>query len=79
MDAFGAAFRQSLPGLSPQDVTMRMMFMAGAMAHTILNMDKLAAFHGRRMAEPSTESLVRQMVDFVSGGFAGLNGMGGNA
>lgn len=71
VDSFSSAFRRSLPHLSPPEVTMRMMFMAGAMAHAILNIDKLAAFHGKRMAEPSTESLVRQMVDFIAGGFPG--------
>ncbi|MGK0187084.1 MAG: AcrR family transcriptional regulator [Verrucomicrobiales bacterium] len=72
VDAFNLAFRKSLPDLKPQEVTMRMMFMAGAMAHAILNIDKLAGFHGKRMAEPSTESLVRQMVDFIAGGFPGI-------
>ncbi|MCB1097687.1 MAG: TetR family transcriptional regulator [Verrucomicrobiae bacterium] len=72
VDSFSAAFRKSLPHLTPQDVTVRMMFMAGAMAHTILNIDKLAAFHGRKMAEPSTDKLIRQMVDFVGGGFPGV-------
>ena len=75
VDAFSAGFRKSLPHLTPQDVTVRMMFMAGAMAHTILNIYKLAEFHGKRMAEPSTDKLIRQMVDFVAGGFPGITGM----
>ena len=71
VERFGAAFGRCLPRLTPAEVTMRMMFMAGAMAHTILNIDKIAAFHGSSMVVPPTEELVRQMVDFVASGFAG--------
>ena len=69
IDRFGAAFGRCLPQLGPEEVTMRMMFMAGAMAHTILNVDRIAVFHGRRMEVPETDDLVRQMVRFVAGGF----------
>ena len=72
IDRFGVAIRRCVPQLSPQDVTMRMMFMAGSMVHTILNLDKLEAFHGKQFAQPSTERLIKQLVEFVSAGLPGF-------
>lgn len=74
-DAFAEAFRCSLPHLSAQEITMRMMFMAGAMAHSTLNLERFAAIHGRPSAA-STEVLLRQMVEFAAAGFA-AGGAGG--
>jgi AcrR family transcriptional regulator len=74
VEKFGAAFGRCLPHLTSAEVTMRMMFMAGAMVHTILNIDKLAVFHGSALVVPPTEELVRQMVEFVASGFTGEKG-----
>jgi AcrR family transcriptional regulator len=57
---FTAAFTRSLPGLSKQELALRLQFMFGAMAHTML-------FACQQFSTDSN-LLVRELVAFVIGG-----------
>ena len=57
---FKAAFGRALPYLSEQELAMRLQFMAGAMAHTML-------FACRQFSEDGN-LLMRELVAFIGGG-----------
>jgi AcrR family transcriptional regulator len=57
---FTAAFGRSLPGLSEQEVALRMQFMVGAMAHTMLFACEQFSIDGNL--------LLRELVAFMVGG-----------
>jgi len=60
VNRFTAAFGRALPRLSEQELALRLQFMVGAMAHTML-------FAWRQFAADGN-LLVRELVAFVIGG-----------
>ena len=68
-ERYAVVFRRILPELTREEVTMRILFMAGVMSHTIMNLDKLQIAHGDPAAIPGSEELLHQMVQFSSAGF----------
>lgn len=67
---FTAAFSRTLPRLSEQELTLRLQFMVGAMAHTML-------FAWRQFATDG-ELLVRELVAFIVGGLRAPAALGEN-
>jgi len=59
---FTAAFARALPGLSEQEVALRLQFMIGAMAHTMLFACRQFSIDGNL--------LMRELVAFVVGGMS---------
>lgn len=67
---FFAAFRRALPGLSDQELALRLQFMAGAMAHTLM-------FDWRQFSTGG-DLLVRELIAFVIGGLRAPAAVGEN-
>jgi AcrR family transcriptional regulator len=67
---FTAAFGRALPGLSEQQVALRLQFMVGAMAHTMLFACQQFSIDGTL--------LVRELVAFVVGGLCAPAALGEN-
>jgi AcrR family transcriptional regulator len=68
LDRFGAALERALPPLDRQEVLWRMLFMVGAMAHTLSLSDKLPGLTGGVCGPADVETLIRRLVPFVAGG-----------
>jgi AcrR family transcriptional regulator len=60
INRFMAAFGRALPQLSPDELAMRLQFMVGAMAHTLL--------FGARMFPAAGNLLSRELAAFIAGG-----------
>jgi AcrR family transcriptional regulator len=67
---FTAAFGRALPHLSDQSVALRLQFMAGAMAHTML--------FACQLLSTDAAQLVRELVAFVIGGLRAPAALGEN-
>jgi AcrR family transcriptional regulator len=65
---FSAALAHALPHLDRNDVVWRMLFMVGAMAHTMALSDKLPAITGGACDALDVEATVRRLVPFLAGG-----------
>jgi len=59
---------ESCPGVSSNTAHLRLMFMAGAMAHSLFHHDKLAILSQGRCELPSFEVLREEMVIFLAAG-----------
>ena len=57
-----------MPGLEGPEVFWRMLFMVGAMAHTMSLSDKLPQLTGGRCDPLDTEGLIHRLVPFVVAG-----------
>lgn len=70
MSRFTAAFSRALPHLTEQEVALRLQFMAGAMAHTLM-------FDWRQFST-DINLLVRELVVFIIGGLRAPAALGEN-
>jgi len=76
---FSAALGRALPHLDRIEVFWRMLFMVGAMAHTMALSDKLPLITGGACDASDVEATVRRLVPFVAGGMrAAAPASGGN-
>jgi AcrR family transcriptional regulator len=66
---FIGAFARALPGVPPQVLVTRMLFMEGAIVHSMLYTDKLDAVAGGNSPGDSLGFVVRQMLPFIVAGF----------
>lgn len=71
---FVSVIRACYPAMSPDTAMMRLLFMAGAMAHSLFHHDKLAMVSEGRCEVPSLETLREELVQFLA---AGLKAPGG--
>ena len=58
------------PGVSSDTAHLRLLFMAGAMAHSLFHHDKLAILSQGRCELPSFEVLREEMLIFLAAGIA---------
>ena len=65
---FGAAFGRALPGLEQVELCWRMHFMVGALAHTLMEHDRLQRFTGGLCTMDDPEALVERLVNFCAAG-----------
>jgi AcrR family transcriptional regulator len=65
---FSAALGRALPHLDRNEVFWRMLFMVGAMAHTMAISDKIPALTHGEYETMDAETTVRQLIPFVAGG-----------
>lgn len=65
---FSAALGRALPHLDRVEVFWRMLFMVGAMAHTMALSDKVPAITGGLCDASDVEATVRRLVPFLAGG-----------
>ena len=65
---FVAAIRECVPSLSSDAAHLRLLFMAGAMAHSLFHYDKMEIASEGRCQVPSLESLRAEMGAFLAAG-----------
>ncbi len=65
---FRAALCRALPGLPPEELTWRLMFMIGVMAHTLAAEGQLKEVSPFPLDTSNRELLIRRMTRFISGG-----------
>ena len=65
---FKAALQQALPQLSHEDIVWRVLFMAGAMVHTMAISADLGRFTGHELDPDNVDGVVEHLVAFVTGG-----------
>ena len=68
LQRFSAALGRVLPHLDQGEVIWRILFMVGAMAHTMALSDKLPALTHGTCDASDVEATVRRLVPFVVGG-----------
>ena len=73
---FVAAVRKCFPAVSSDTAHLRVMFMAGAMAHSLFHHDKLVMVSEGRCEVPSLEKLHEELVLFLSSGLSACEGTG---
>lgn len=66
---FVAALRGACPGLSSEVVHLRLLFAAGAMAHSLFHHDKLGMVSEGRCEVPDLDTLREEMLTFLAAGF----------
>lgn len=65
---FAAAFQRAVPQLDEESALWRMHFSFGVMAHTLTNGDTLRQLSDGRSGNPSTETLLVNIIDFCRAG-----------
>jgi AcrR family transcriptional regulator len=71
---FVAEIRKCFPRLSNDSAMMRLLFMAGAMAHSLFHHDKIGLVSEGRCEVPSLETLRDEMVAFLAPGLGAGEG-----
>lgn len=69
---FRAAIERALPGVPEPELTWRMHFAIGVMAHTMVGLDKMEMFTGGRYRPGPNEPAVESLVNFMAAGLRGL-------
>jgi hypothetical protein len=69
---FRAAIQGALPGVPEPELTWRMHFAIGVMAHTMVGLDKMEIFTGGQYRAGPNEPSVESMVNFMAAGLRGL-------
>jgi len=65
---FSEALAQALPGVPSQEIVWRMLFMVGAMAHTLALSDELDHVTGGHFDTGDVEATIRRIVPFLAAG-----------
>ena len=65
---FRPAFQRALPQLEPEEVSWRMLFVIGAMAHTMMRSEMIGFLGGRQPRNP--EEIMEALLQFAAGGLA---------
>jgi AcrR family transcriptional regulator len=68
LDRFTAAIRQALPQLPEREIRLRLLFMAGAMAHTMCLSDELRRMYDGAAECENAEAMVERLVPFLCAG-----------
>ena len=68
IERFTAALGRALPYLAADEVFWRLLFMVGAMAHTLALSDKMPVFSHGICAAPDEAGTLRRLVPFLSAG-----------
>jgi hypothetical protein len=71
---FVSALGTVLPELTREQVLCRFLFVAGVMAHTMLNVEKLGLFMGEKGKVPELDQVFEEMLNFVCRGCGGVGG-----
>ena len=67
---FVAEMSRTMPDVAPEVHQLRILFMAGAMTHSLFHFDKLASAVGNTTPPPDMETLKREMVNFIATGLS---------
>lgn len=67
---FTSALQRALPQLAPQEVSRRLHFVIGAMAHTLAWSEKIALLSGQNHTEALSSQLLEDLVQFAAAGMA---------
>ncbi len=65
---FHAVLARALPGVDDEEITWRLMFMVGVMAHTMAAESKMRKISPFQLNSSDTEMQIRRMVSFIVGG-----------
>lgn len=68
---FRVAIKTALPGIPEPELTWRMHFAIGVMAHTMVGLDKMEMFTGGQYRAGPNEPSVASMVNFMAAGLRG--------
>jgi AcrR family transcriptional regulator len=68
IDRFAAAVKRAQPGLPDGEIPWRLLFMAGAMAHTMCMADELQKMYGLTDQGPDVEAMIDRLVPFLAAG-----------
>ncbi len=71
---FRAAFRRTLPGISEEELTWRIFFLIGAMAHTMAAPELLRAISGGLCDPSDVETTIQRLLTFVLAGLKAPSG-----
>jgi hypothetical protein len=77
---FTAALKRSLPELSDEDILWSIVFMAGAMVHTMSMSPHLHKMSAGLCDTSDVETIIRRLIPFLAGGIraaANVNAAGG--
>jgi AcrR family transcriptional regulator len=67
---FTSALQRALPQLAPQEVSRRLHFVIGGMAHTLAWSEKIALLSGQNHTEALSSQLLEDLVQFAAAGMA---------
>lgn len=67
---FTSALQRALPQLAPQEVSRRLHFVIGGMAHTLAWSEKIALLSGQNPSEAFSSQLLEDLVQFAAAGMA---------
>ena len=70
IERFVGALARVLPDLPREQVFFRLLFVAGVMAHTMLNVEKLGLFMGGALEKPDLDRVFDEMLEFAERGCA---------
>ena len=68
LSRFVAEMSRAAPEVSQDTHQLRILFMAGAMTHSLFHFDKLASATGNTASKPDMETLRSEMVNFIATG-----------
>jgi len=71
---FVAEMSRTMPGVAPQVHQLRILFMAGAMSHSLFHFDNLASAAGTGTPPPDMATLKAEMVNFIATGLGAPSG-----
>jgi len=68
IDRFSASIHRALPQLDDREIRLRLLFMAGAMAHTMCLSDQLVRMYDGTEGENDAEAMIERLVPFLCAG-----------